>query len=36
MDFVILVMAGSATATVTLDEEEPIVDPFIERETLLL
>src|ERR1700752_793629 len=36
MDFVMAVIAGSATATVTFDEEDPIVDPSIERETLLL
>lgn len=36
MDFVIEVMAGSATETVALVEEEPTVEPLIDRETLLL
>ena len=36
IDFVIVVIAGSATETVAFAEGEPMVEPLIERETLLL
>jgi len=36
MDFVIAVIAGSATETVTFVEDEPIVEPSMRRETLLI